>query len=362
MNFDRLRHFEAVARRGSFIHAAQDLHITQPALTRSVQVLEREIGGPLFNRRRHKVALTGFGRFVLERVQVLVSSHNQLSQEIEQYKGVERGHLYVGFGPLAAETLAARCIGRFQSAYPRVSLRVAFPATDEMVDAVTSGRIEVLVGEPDPQKTPPDLNQNRLQSRPGFFYCRCGHPLLKKQSLRLEDLAEYPFVGFKLPREFAHLTEAGKFGDFDPVTNLVVPKVECYSVPATKQTVAATNGLGAATLSMMWREIRDGELAPLALYIPGFETSYSIVTSQSRTLTPAAEAFVRIVRAIDEETEEVLPRSLGAKSRYFANMPRRKRDRVSAKPFGSGFALGSPSQRAQSGDPAAAARKSSLSL
>jgi DNA-binding transcriptional LysR family regulator len=49
MNFDRLRHFEAVARRGSFVHAAQDLHITQPALTRSVQVLEREIGGPLFD-------------------------------------------------------------------------------------------------------------------------------------------------------------------------------------------------------------------------------------------------------------------------------------------------------------------------
>ncbi len=360
MNFDRLRHFEAVARRGSFIHAAQDLHITQPALTRSVQVLEREIGGPLFDRRRHKLALTGFGRFVLERVQVLVSSHNQLSQEIAQFKDVESGHLYVGFGPLSAETLAARCIARFESAYPKVSLRVAFPATDEMVDAVTSGRIEVLVGEPDPQKTQTQLLATTLKRRPGFFYCRSGHPLFKKPSPRLEDLADYPFVGFKLPREFAHLAEAGKFGDFDPQTGLVVPKVECYSVPATKQIVARSNGLGAATLSMMWREIRDGELTPIALQIPGFETNYSIITSQGRTLTPAAEAFVQIVRAIDEETEEVLPRSLGAKSRYLANIPPRKRDRVSAKPPGSGFALGPPSQRAQSGDPTAA-RKHSLS-
>ena len=146
MNFDRLRHFEAVARRGSFVHAAADLHITQPALTRSVQVLEREIGGPLFDRRKRKVALTGFGSFVLERVQLLVSSHNQLSQEIEQFKGGESGNLFVAFGPLPAETIATRCIGRFQTEHPGISLRVGFLASDEMVEAVISGRIEVLIG------------------------------------------------------------------------------------------------------------------------------------------------------------------------------------------------------------------------
>jgi DNA-binding transcriptional LysR family regulator len=326
MNFDRLRHFEAVARRGSFVRAAEDLHITQPALTRSVQVLEREIGGPLFDRRRHKVALTGFGRFLIERIQVLVSSHNQLSHEIEQFKGVESGNLHVGFGPLAAETLGARCISRFHSEHPRLSLRATFLATDEMIDAVKSSRIDVLIGEPDLRGAPPaELLRFELKRRPGFFYCRTGHPLLKKQPPALKDLAEYPFVGFKLSAEFAHMAEAGRFGDVDPATGLLVPKLECYSVPATKQIVAISNGIGAATLSMMWREIRDGELAPIALVIPGFETGYSIITLQGRTLTPAVEAFVEIVRAIDEETEEALPRSLGGKSQYLTSVRLRKR-------------------------------------
>jgi DNA-binding transcriptional LysR family regulator len=243
----------------------------------------------------------------------------------------------VGFGPLPAETLAPRCIARFQSEHPGISLRVAFPATDEMVDAVNSGRIEVVIGEPDPQKAPTELLKIELRKRSGFFYCRFGHPLLKKSSLKLEDLADYPFVGFKLSGEFANLAEAGKFGDMDPVGGFLIPKVECYSVPATKQIVAASNGLGAATLSMIWREIRDGELAPIALQIPGFETAYSIITSRSRTLTPAAEAFIRIVRAIDDETEEVLPRSLGAKSRYLGNIPLRQRERASAKRGGRGL-------------------------
>jgi DNA-binding transcriptional LysR family regulator len=361
MNFDRLRHFEAVARHGSFVHAAGDLHITQPALTRSVQVLEREIGGQLFDRRRHKIALTGFGRFVLERVQVLVSSHNQLSHEIERFKGGERGHLHVGFGPLPAETLAARCISRFQGEHPRISLRVSFLATDEMVNAVTNDRVEVLIGEPDPQKAAPDFRQVGLRRRPGFFYCRFGHPVLKKQSPTLEDLAEYPFVGFKLSPEFAGMAEAGKFGDIDPVTGLLLPKVECYSIAATKQIVAASNGIGAATLSMMWREIRDGELAPIALVIPGFETAYSIITSRSRTLSLAAQAFVEIVQAIDEETEESLPRSLGTKSRYLASIAPSKRDRVSAKQVSSGFGVASASQRVQSGKATSATRKHSSS-
>jgi len=171
-----------------------------------------------------------------------------------------------------------------------------------------------------------------LKRRQGFFYCRSGHPVLKKHLPAVRDLAEYPFVGFKLSPRWARMAEAGKFGDVEPVTGMLVPKVECSSVPATKQIVAITNGIGAATLSMLWREIRDGELAPIGLTIPGFETGYSIITSRSRTLTPAGEAFVEIVRAIDEETEELLPRSLGSKSRYRVHIPLRKRDRISAKP------------------------------
>ena len=330
-------------------------------MTRSVQVLEREIGGPLFDRRKRKVALTGFGRFVLERVQLLVSSHNQLSQEIEQFKGGESGNLFVAFGPLPAETIATRCIGRFQTEHPGISLRVGFLASDEMVEAVISGRIEVLIGEPDPQKAQADLTKFELKRRPGFFYCRSGHPVLKKQAPSLKDVAEYPFVGFKLDTTWAFMTQAGRFGDLDPMTGMLVPKIECYSVPASRQIVAVTNGIGAATLSMIRKEIRDGELAPIAIVIPGFETGYSIITARDRILSPAAEAFIAIAKAVDEETEESLPRSLGTKSRYLASLPLRKRGRVSAQPGSLGLAVGSPSQRAQSGNPTAAARNPSSS-
>lgn len=214
MNFENLGHFEAVARHRSFVHAADQLHMSQPALTRSIQVLERELGGRLFDRRPHRVELTGFGSFVLERVRSLISSQQQLNRDIDQFKGVESGNLYVGFGPIAAEAFAGPCVGRFMREHPGICLRVVFLATDEMAEALISGRIDVLVGEPLLRKPQRELTLSGLKRRLGFFYCRVGHPLLQKKSPKFSDLAEYPFVGFALPPRIARMAAAAKRGGF----------------------------------------------------------------------------------------------------------------------------------------------------
>lgn len=83
--------------------------------------------------------------------------------------------------------------------------------------------------------------------------------------------------------------------------------MQCYSVAAAKQIVAASSGSGIATFSMMRGELHDRVLVPIALMIPGVETAYSIITLRGRTLTPAADAFVNIVRAVDGELDESLP-------------------------------------------------------
>jgi DNA-binding transcriptional LysR family regulator len=104
------------------------------------------------------------------------------------------------------------------------------------------------------------------------------------------------------------MPEAGRgFGHIDSASGNLIPQVECYSVAAAKQIVAASNGIGTATLSMVKRELHAGVLVPIALMVPGLETDYSIIALRGRTLTPAAEAFVNIVRAVDEEMDESLP-------------------------------------------------------
>jgi DNA-binding transcriptional LysR family regulator len=304
MNLESLRNFEAVARHRSFVHAADVLHISQPALTRSIQTLEREVGGRLFDRRPHKVELTGFGSFVLERAQGLVSSKDQLYRDIEQFKGVESGKLYVGFGPLPAETHAGPCVGRFLRNHPGINLRVALLATDEMADAVASGRIDVVIGEPQERAPHSDLVRTPLRKRAGLLFCRPGHPVLKKCSFKLSDLADYPLVFGSITPPTDRLDAGGRFARRDPLTGNLVPQVECYSIAVCKQIVMASDGIGAACYSMVWKEIRDDELVPIRVRIPNLQTNYSIITLRGRTPTPAAQAFINIVREVDGTIEE----------------------------------------------------------
>jgi DNA-binding transcriptional LysR family regulator len=144
-----------------------------------------------------------------------------------------------------------------------------------------------------------------LKKRAGFLFCRAGHPLLEKVSPKLSDLADYPLIFGTVPPSTARLDAGGRFAHLDPVTGGLVPQVECYSIGVAKQIVAASDGIGAASFSMLSREIRDRELVPIALTIPGLETNYCIITLRGRTPTPAAQAFVNITRALDDAIDEL---------------------------------------------------------
>jgi DNA-binding transcriptional LysR family regulator len=108
-----------------------------------------------------------------------------------------------------------------------------------------------------------------------------------------------------VPSPTTWLDAGGRFAHLDPTTGSLVPQVECYSIAICKQIVAASDGIGAASFSMVSKEIHDRKLVPISLTIPGLQTNYSIVTLRGRTPTPAAQAFVNIVRAVDDTIEEL---------------------------------------------------------
>ena len=80
MTLVQLRHFVVLAERGAFVQAAKALYLTQPALTRSIQGLEDELGGRLFDRLGRRIALTPFGHEVLQRARRLVADAEALKQ------------------------------------------------------------------------------------------------------------------------------------------------------------------------------------------------------------------------------------------------------------------------------------------
>lgn len=117
----RLRAFVEVAEQRGFGAAAARLSITQPALTKQIQALERELGAELFHRGRHGAALTEFGQLLLPQARELVAGSDEFTRRAHQLARGELGRLSVGFG-LSTIDIAPQAIAAFRQRYPRVEV------------------------------------------------------------------------------------------------------------------------------------------------------------------------------------------------------------------------------------------------
>src|SRR6516162_8397322 len=105
MEYAKLRHIVAVARIGSFSRAAEEMHLTQPALSRSIAGFEAYHGVRLFDRVRSGVTLTASGKLVVEQARAILSATGDLERNLRHYSKGEAGRIEVGLGPLLASLL-----------------------------------------------------------------------------------------------------------------------------------------------------------------------------------------------------------------------------------------------------------------
>ncbi|MEU7838861.1 LysR substrate-binding domain-containing protein [Nonomuraea sp. NPDC049129] len=142
MEIRLLRAFIETARVGAFGRAAQVLAVTQPALTKQIQALEAEIGGPLFDRGRHGATLTPLGQMFLPDAQDLVRRADILARRARQTALGESGLLSVGFG-MSTIDLAPRAVAAFRRRYPHVEITLDDMSTATQLDLIRAGRLHV---------------------------------------------------------------------------------------------------------------------------------------------------------------------------------------------------------------------------
>ena len=146
MDLHRLRHLLAVAEHGNFGRAAAASHITQPALSRSIQALEAEVGAPLLDRRPTGVEPTDMGRLLLRHAEALDAAARDLDREIRLAKGLDLGELRIGVGPWGGAALVAPVIGRLHVLHPRLRLGVVVAPWRELPDRLRARDVDIVVG------------------------------------------------------------------------------------------------------------------------------------------------------------------------------------------------------------------------
>lgn len=291
-----------LARHRNFARAAEALHMTQPALSRSIAGLEASLGEKLFNRTQQGVEPTSFGQMLLKRAQPLLDDAKELERDFRLMRGLDLGELRVGAGAYPAEISIGRAAGQLMSRHPRLRIEVTITDLRDIVAAVISRRLDLAVIELSLVDGETRIATEALPQHPGHFYCRAGHPLAAEKSLTIERILAYPFAGTRMPRRVAEsFLQLAKAGAIDPESGDYLPPVKVDSIRVAKDVVMRSDAVGAAPLSLIATEVAAGQLLALALRLPWMSTGYGFVYLRDRLLSPAAEAFMAEVRRIEGE-------------------------------------------------------------
>ena len=296
MNLRHLEHWLALAETGSFSHAAEKLHITQSALSRSIQALEEELGGPLVDRIGKRNELTPLGRSVLERAQRIVHEAAELKQGATVLQEGGMGSLRVGLGSGAGAMLMTPWLVHMGRHFPTVQVAITRGPAELQLQQLRDRHLDVLVVDVRRVVPAADLLLGPVYDVPAGFVCRAGHPLLARRrpkQVPFEALLQYPIASTPLSDEVARIMVAryGPPGDPARMTTL-----QCEEISSLLDTVRQTDAIYLGILGAARQELARGELVVLPV-TPALNSGarLGMVTLKGRTELPVMAEFRRFV-------------------------------------------------------------------
>lgn len=205
MTLVQLRHLIALAESGSFSRAAELVHLTQPALSRSIQALECELGVALVDRIGRRAELTPMGRETLERARQLVFDARELHERTQAVARGRIGKLRVGMGSGPAALLMTPLLLEVATQRPQWRIEVARGATELLVQRLRARTLEALVVDLRSLEPAADLEVAQIHELRGAFMVRRGHPLAARRKLRFEELRPFPLASIPLSAEVSRM-------------------------------------------------------------------------------------------------------------------------------------------------------------
>lgn len=197
-----LRQFLAVAREGSLSAAANTLCVTQPALTKSIQRLEQELGVKLFERLPRGIALTKHGQVMLVHAQRIDAECNIADLELQAFGEGQTGRLRVGMGEFFSASLVPQAVAAMRESYPQLSFELSSAVTAVSYERLLAGELDILFGTlPQVDPLPEFLVVHLLMPLNSRVIAGAQHPLVAKAVVGPDELAAYPWAVLHHDRE-----------------------------------------------------------------------------------------------------------------------------------------------------------------
>jgi DNA-binding transcriptional LysR family regulator len=285
---NQLRTFLTVARRLSFTRAAEELHLTQPAVSAHIRKLERAIGGPLFEQIGRRVSLTPVGQVMARYAEQVLALEDELLVAIADVQGVCQGSLAIGTSTTIGISVLPGLVRQYRQAHPLVRLQLQIGNYAEAVQGLLDGRLDVALM---PHPTPGMELDERLESVTVMdddlvLVVAPDHRWAEVPSIEPQDLIGEPFV----------LTGAGRLRQ--QVEDILKPYgvtpdivAECNSLIAIARVVET--GIGVSLLSRMAvaDELAQGRLREVPVRGVKLDQAVDLLIHRDKHRTPALRAF-----------------------------------------------------------------------
>lgn len=302
----QLHHLLALDEHGSFIHAAASLHLSQPALSRSIQALEAQTGAPLFLREGHGVVPTDLGRVLIEHARQITRMTDILQNEVVGKRAVACEELVLGTGPFPVEMIFSRAVTRFIDDHPHLKLRVEVRSWDELLLRLRNHELHLFIAETSTLEKEPDLEVEPLPSHPMYFVSRAQHPLAAQRPHGLDRVLPYPIAALARipPRVLEPVLATLPKTSGAHAALRAFPALLCTDLSMIKRVVADSDAIMVTSLSCVAGELARNEFVVLGTE-PWLQLRYGLVKLKAGG---AADALALKFREYVMEAERVLGR------------------------------------------------------
>ena len=286
----QFRVFEAVARHLSFSRAADELHLSQPAVSMQVRGIETILGMRLTEQVGKKIFLTEAGREVLHASQAITARLDDLQLNLAQLRSIDSGRLDIA-ATSTVNAVATGILARFRDRHPGVAIHLDVSNRAAALEQLTANRIDLAIMGQVPDGL--GLEAIRFMDNPLVVIAPLDHPLVGKKRISVRDLAFQSF----LVRETGSGTRGAMERFFASRGLEIRSSMEMSSNEAIKQAVQAGLGLGILSLQTLEMELALKRLAVLP--VEGFPIMrhWYLVHRAGKRLSPVARAFKEFVLA-----------------------------------------------------------------
>jgi len=298
LDLKRLGHLVALADECHFARAAERVHLSQPAFSRSIQSIERDLGMRLFDRDTGDVRPTSAGSFLVERARRLLFDARCLRRDAELYRDSQLGDTAIGAGPYPAATIMPLVFSTLRRKYPGIGLRLEINNWQLLLERLLAEDIEFFVADVRDLPVDRKIELTSLGRQPAHFFARAGHPLAGR-SCTLAQLWQFGVATTKLPSAVKALIahSIGLPAGEDPVL-----AVECDDISLNRTLALSTDTVIAATDAGVREDVRAGALVQLAVEdLPAVYAEMGVVILVNRTPSPMAQRAIACIREIAEQ-------------------------------------------------------------